>query len=130
MRGVLIFGGLLCTSTALAYDAAPAHSFAKPTANGKYVLVMLHRHGLQADVALKKKYASSGLYPANDPTKPVWICDWLAGWERNVFASDDGIFAVRVLDHDPGLRHWLLSNEDRKIPPKQPGWDGEAALII
>ena len=59
MRGALIFGGLLFTSTALAYDAAPPHSFAKPTANGKYVLVMLHRLDGPRDTALKKKYGGA-----------------------------------------------------------------------
>lgn len=130
MRRALAFVLLLVASPAFAYDAAPPHSFAKPTADGKYVLVMLHGLGGARDVELKKKYAASGLYPADDPTKTVWTCDWKANWETNVFASADGVFVVRVLDRDPGTRHWLLSNEERKVPPKKAGWDDEAALLI
>jgi hypothetical protein len=128
MRRALVLVGLLVAAPAFAYEAVPLRSFAKPTANRKYVLVMLL--GGPRDVELKKKYAASGLYPADDPTKPVWTCDWTANWERNVFASDDGVYAVRVLDRDPGGRTWALMDEERPIPPKKPGWDTEAALLV
>src|SRR5262245_15738463 len=122
MRGVLILGGLLLAGPAFAYTSAPPHSFAKPTANGKYVLVMLHSLERPADKGLKERYGCSGLYPTDDPTKPAWHCEWRAVWERNVFASDDGIYAVRVLDSEPGLRAWLLQH-DHLIDPKRPGWE-------
>jgi hypothetical protein len=120
---------LVLSSPALGYEAVPAHSFAKPTANGKHVLVMLQQHALPGDKALKEKYGRSGLYPVGDPTKPAWTCDWVAMWDRNVFASDDGVFAVRVVDTDPAGRHWVLSYE-KKIPPKKPGWADDPALLI
>jgi hypothetical protein len=130
MRGVLVLGGLLlCTAPALGYSAAPPHSFAKPTANGKFVLVMLHDWERPAEKGLNAKYGRSGLYPIDDPTKPVWTCDWRADWERNVFASDDGTFAVRVPDHDPGLRRWVLSYQ-KSIPEKPAGWEDGPVLFV
>jgi hypothetical protein len=129
MRRALVLCGLLFASPVFAYDPVPPQSFAKPTANGKFVLVMLHPFEGGAKKGLKEKYAQSGLYPADDPTKPVWTCDWKANWERNVFVSNDGIFAVRVPDGDPGLRTWLLMN-DHKVPPKPSGWEDAPALFI
>lgn len=128
MRGILVLCGVLIASTALAYDAAPPHSYTKPTANGKHVLVILHKWDAP-NKKLQEKYERSGLYPANDSTKPAWTCDWRADWESNVFASDDGIFALRVPDGEPGLRHWLLSTE-RPIPSRKPGWQDAPALYI
>lgn len=52
-----------------------------------------------------------------------------SGVERNVFASDDGTFAVRVPDLDPGLRSWVLSYQ-KDIPPKAAGWDDAPALFV
>lgn len=131
MRGVLIFGGVLLATPAFAYDAPPPHSFAKPTANGKYVLVMLQPHDLPGDKGLKAKYGHSGLYPVGDSTKPMWTTEvWKADWDRNVFASDDGVFALRVQDLDPGLRRWLLGVDANRIPPKKAGWEDEPALTI
>jgi hypothetical protein len=132
MRALLVLcGGLFLAAPAFAYSAAPPHSFTKPTANGKYVLVMLQQHELPGDKGLKEKYGRSGLFPADDPTKPLWVCEgWNAQWDRNVFASDDGIFALRVNDLDPGLRHWLLGIDNHRIPPKNAGWENEPALII
>ena len=129
MRRALVLAGLLVSAPALAYEAPPPHSFAQPTASGKRVLVMLHPLDGPKDKELKKKYSASGLYPADDPTKPVWTCDWLAEREGNAFASDDGVFAVRVPDLDPGLRHWVLSYQ-KSIPPKKAGWEDGPALFI
>ncbi|MCI0703525.1 MAG: hypothetical protein L0241_20790 [Planctomycetia bacterium] len=128
MRGLLVFGGILLATPAFGYSAAPPHSFAKPTANGKYVLVMLQKWDRPAE-PLSKKYALSGLYPKDDPANPVWTCDWSANWERNVFASNDGVFVVRVPDSEPGLRSWLLQH-DRPVPPKRAGWENEPAVMI
>lgn len=130
MRGVLVLGGLLFgAASAFGYSEAPPHSFAKPTANGKFVLVMLHSFERPADKGLNEKYGKSGLYPVNDPTKPLWTCDWSARSERDVFVSDDGAFAVRVPDGNPGLRRWVLSYQ-KEIPEKKAGWDNEAVLHI
>jgi hypothetical protein len=129
MRAVLVLGGLLLAAPAFGYTAAPPHSFAKPTPGGKFVLVMLHQWDGPPGKELSKKYGRSGLYPADDLTKPAWTCDWRADWEHNVFASDDGVFAVRVPNSEPGLRRWLLSN-DRQVEPKKPGWEDAPALHI
>lgn len=129
MRRGLVLCGLLFASPAFAYDPVPVQSFAKPTANGKFVLVVLHPFGGGAKKGLKEKYAQSGLYPADDPAKPIWTCDWKADRERNVFVSDDGVFAVRVPDGDPGMRTWVLSYR-KQIPPKPVGWEDTPALFI
>jgi len=129
MRSVLVLGGVLWTSLAFAYDPAPVMSFAKPTPGGKYVLVMLHSFEGATGKGLKEKYGRSGLYPAGDPTKPLWLCDWKADRDWNVFVSDDGVFAVRVPDGEPGLRRWLLQH-DKPVPPRAAGWDNAPALFI
>jgi hypothetical protein len=129
MRGVLVLGGVLLALPVSAYDAVPAQSFAKPVPGGKFVLVMLQPSDFPRDKELRKKYARSGLYPVGDPAKPVWTCDWVAQWERNVFASEDGVFAVRVPDLDPGLRSWVLSYKET-IPAKTLGWEDDPALWI
>jgi hypothetical protein len=129
MRGVLVLSGVLIAAPAFAYEAVPVMSYAKPTANGKYVLVMLHPfEGARKE--LKEKYGRSGLYSADDPTKPIWTCDWAADREYKVFASNDGVFAVRTPDGDPGYRHWRLMDEERPIPPKPAGWENTPALHI
>lgn len=129
MRVVLVLIAVVVTAPAFAYDAPPVQSFAKPTADGKHVLVMLHPFERGVGIGLNKKYARSGLYPVADPTTPVWTCDWSASDRSYVFASDDGIYAVRVPDSDPGLRRWLLSTE-RPIPPKPAGWEDAPALLV
>jgi hypothetical protein len=129
MRAVLVLGGVLLAAPVFAYTAVPITSFAKPTPSGKYVLVMLHSFGGGAGKNLKEKYGRSGLYPRDDPKNPVWTCEWKAERERNVFASDDGIFAVHVPDGDPGERTWQLMN-DKPIPSKRAGWESEPALVI
>ncbi len=130
MRGALVLGGLLFgTASALGYSEAPPHSFAKPSANGKFVLVMLHNFERPSDKGLREKYGKSGLYPVGDPTKPLWTCDRSARSERDVFVSDDGAFAVRVPDGNPGLRRWVLSYE-KEIPEKRAGWEDAPALHI
>ena len=129
MRGLLILCGMFLAVPAFGYSSVPPHSFAKPTPGGKYVLVMLHSLERPAEKGLKEQYGRSGLYPVADPTKPAWTCDWRADWERNVFVSDDGVFAVRVPDGEPGLRSWLLQN-DRLVDPRKPGWEDGPALIV
>jgi hypothetical protein len=129
MRAAYVLAGVMFANPAFAYDAAPAHSFTKPTVGGKYVLVMLLPHERPAEKGLKEKYGRSGLYPLADPTKPAWNCEWTAEWDRNVFASDDGAFAVRIPDGEPGLRHWLLMSE-RPVPPRPAGWEDAPALFI
>lgn len=135
MRRVLVFIGLLLVSApAFGYEAPIIHSFTKPTANGKYLLVMLHQHDVVPPKgvkmrSLKDTYGKSGLYPVNDATKPVWTCDWTANRESYVFVSDDTQFAVRVSDRDPGGRTWALMSE-KPIPAKKAGWDDEPALMI
>jgi hypothetical protein len=129
MRGALVLVGVLWSSVAFGYDAVPVMSFAKPTADGKYVLVMLHPGDFARSQELKEKYSRSGLYPVDDPTKPVWLCDWKAEREWNVFVSDDGVYAVRVPDGEPGLRRWLLKQE-KPVPPRAAGWEDAPAVFI
>lgn len=129
MRGVLVLSGVLWSSAAFAYDAVPVMSFSKPTANGKYVLVMLHPGDFPRSKELKEKYGRSGLYPANDPKNPVWLCEWSAERDWMVSVSDDGVYAVRIPNGDPGLRHWLLSTE-RLIPARAADWDTAPALFL
>jgi hypothetical protein len=129
MRSALVLGGILFATPCFADEAIPVMSFAKPTSSGKYVLVMPHSFEGATGKGLKEKYGRSGLYPTNDPTKPVWTCEWKADRPENVFTSADGVFAVRAPDGDPGGRHWRLMNDER-VPPKRVGWEGEPALVI
>src|SRR5262245_18350674 len=129
MRAVLVLTGALFASSALAYEAVTVMSFAKPTADGKHVLVMLRSFEGAAGKGLKEKYGRPGRYPINDPKKPVWTCEWQVDREYNVFASTDGILALRVPDGEPGLRDWHLMN-DEPIPPKPAGWEDAPALFI
>jgi hypothetical protein len=129
MRGVLVLTGLLLSCPAFAYESVPVMSFAKPTANGKYVLVMLHPFDGAGGKGLREKYGGSGLFAAGGPKKMVWACDWKADREYNVFVSDDGVFALRVPDGEPGLRHWHLMN-DKPVPARAAGWEDAPALFI
>jgi len=136
MRGFLVFAGVLLTAPAFGESPPEVRSFAKPTPGGKYVLVMLEkRAGWEKETektALEQKYARSGLYPKDDPTKPLWPCEWHANWAWNVFASDDGIYAVRVPDTRDVSRYfnWMLRKYDKPISPKRAGWENEPALLI
>jgi hypothetical protein len=130
MRGVVALAlAVAFAPLAFGYSAPAPHSFAKPTAGGKFVLVMLQPQGGAGDKQLKEKYGRSGLYPSGESTKSTWVCDWRADWERSVFASDDGAFALRVPDGDPGLRRWVLSYE-KSIPAKQAGWEDAPVLFV
>ena len=63
------------------YSAAPPESFAKATADGKHVLVMLQPKpggDLREPNPVGKKYAASGLYPRGYDKTPRWTCDWSA----------------------------------------------------
>jgi hypothetical protein len=129
VRGSLVLGGFLVAAPALAYTAPPVTSFAKPTGDGRHVLVMLHTGPGGRGTDLNARYARSGLYPADDPTTPRWVCNWTSARERGVFASDDGVYAVRVPDGDPGLRRWLLQSE-ALIPARAANWDEATAMFI
>ena len=129
MRSALV-GVLLLTAPAFAYDAAPPQSFARPVAGGKFVLVMLQPPGRDFKDDLRTKYSRSGLYPANDPTKPVWTCDWHTDYAANVAVSADGEWAVRVPDVETGLRHWLIGIENRPVPKPAGGWREQPLSLI
>jgi hypothetical protein len=148
MRGAFVLCGLLfCAASASGYSAAPPRSFVKPTANGKYVLVMLHplRDEAKKEVRMIKSleelkepkdieqvFPQSGLYSTkldSVPLKPLWTCDWRVAWGRNMSVSDDGEFVVRVADRDPGLRRWVLSYQ-KELPEKNEGWDDAPAMHI
>ncbi len=90
-----VCAALLCTPL-LAYKPAPVREldFAKPTPDGKFLLVMLRTR----DTELTKTYPQPGLYPVDDPGKPVWTLDWSAKWETSVFASGDRLFAGIVAE--------------------------------
>lgn len=123
---------LACGSAGFAYSPVPLSSYVKPTPNGKFVLVML----LPADAGnerneARKRYTQSGLYTADDPTSPVWACDWRADHKENVTVSEDGVFAVRVADTDAGGKTWRkLSLPDYKAPPKRAGVGNEPAVWV
>ena len=127
MRSLLALG--LLAAPAVAYEAAPPQSYAKPVGN-KYVLVMLQPEGRDFKDDLRRKYGRSGLYPADDPVKPLWTCDWHAEYERNVAVSADGEWAVRVPDVETGLRHWLLGIEKRPVPKPNEGWPAQPAVFV
>lgn len=148
MRGILVLGGLLFSAAcAFGYSAVPPRSFIKSSANGKFVLVMLHplRDEAKKELRMVKSleelkepkdieqvFPHSGLYSTkldSVPLKPLWTCDWRVAWGRNMMVSDDGKFVVRVADIDPGLRRWVLSYQ-KEIPEKKAGWDEAPALHI
>jgi hypothetical protein len=90
----------------LGYTAAPARSFAKLTADGRFVFVMLTpnfdaNHAPAEEKDLRRKYATGGMY-ANDGTgRRLWAVDW---YGDNVHPASDGVHVARV--HD--IRgHWL-----------------------
>jgi hypothetical protein len=94
------FALLSCTSSALAYTEAPPKSYAKPTADGRFILVMLlpdqeDKYASDEEKALRKKYIRSGLYPKDDPTAPLWTANW---YGRTVHASTDGVYAISIND--------------------------------
>lgn len=124
MRSALV-GVLLFPAVAIAYSAAPPQSYVKPIPGGKFVLVMITPHeSKEHPSVVARRYARSGLYPAEETTNPVWVCDWCAEYQNNVTVSADGEWAVRVLDVEQGLRRWLLGDDDNKPQkPHQPGWE-------
>lgn len=130
MRTMLMLCGLALSAPAVAYDAAPPQSYAKPVGGGKFVLVMLQPEGHDFKPDLRKKYGKSGLYPADAPARPLWTCDWHAEYEANVAVSADGEWAVRVPDVETGLRHWLLGIENRPVPKPGAGWPNQPAVFV
>jgi hypothetical protein len=102
---------ILCP-TALGYTEAPAQSFAKPTADGRFVFVMLTpgfdaQHATAEEKELRRKYPIGGLY-ANDGTgRLLWAVDWYCD---NVHPVSDGVHVARV--HD--IRGYWLGGEPRR----------------
>jgi hypothetical protein len=99
-------------SAVLAYTEAPAQSFTKPTADGRFVFVMLTpdfdaQHATAEEKALRRKYPTGGLY-ANDGTgRRLWAVDW---YGDNVHPVSDGAHVARV--HD--IRGYWLGGESRR----------------
>jgi hypothetical protein len=90
----------------LAYTAAPARSFAKVTADGRFVFVMLTPHfdGQSAtpeEKELRRKYPKGGLYANDGKRRCLWAVDWYAD---TVYPASDGIHVVRVYPH---RGYWL-----------------------
>ncbi len=118
------------TSTAFGYEPPVARSYAKPTADGRHVLVMLVPKSIRnvPDDDLRKKYGKSGLYPADDPAHPVWTCDWYAQFEASVGVSNDGVYAVRVVERK---RNWRqITDPKYRVPPRPPGVDEWPAVVV
>src|SRR5262249_55723790 len=91
---------------ALGYDAPPARSFAKPTADGRFVLVMLtpsydEKHATPQEKALRRQYPTGGLYTKDDLPRRLWAVSW---YGDNVHPASDGVHVARVNDV-PGA--WL-----------------------
>lgn len=61
--------------------------YTRAVAGGKYTFVMLAPKGSHADARTRRKYHSSGLYPAKS-TKPLWAVDWNCHSEGAVVSSD------------------------------------------
>jgi len=130
MRSASVVAVVLLAVPAFAYDAPPLQSYSKPVADGKFVLVMLRPGKNDFKPDLRAKYGKSGLYPADDPTKPLWTCDWCADYHQNVVVTADGEWAVRVADTETGLRHWLLGIEGRAVPKPGDVWQDRPAVMI
>lgn len=138
--GLLGLLGLAVGQLAFGYSAAPPQSFAKATADGKHMLVMLRPKpagDLRTPNLVESKFDRSGLYPIkppgdNTPAEPVWTCDWSADWERNVLVANDAAHVVRVPDVETGLRHWLLNTEGTRanIPPKPADLATRSAVFL
>jgi hypothetical protein len=107
MRCLLVVSGLLLAGSAFAYKPLPVkeRDFAKPTPDGKFLLVMLRTR----DTELAKKYPQPGLYPVDNPRNPVWTLDWSAEYETSVFASGDRSNAGHVVWGDPVKQRWLYA---------------------
>lgn len=123
---------LLACGSAFGYSPMPLSSYVKPTLNGKFVLVVLLPNDAgNTQNEARKQYTQSGLYKAEDPTHPVWTCDWHADHKQNVSISNDGVFAVRVADRDSGGKTWRkMSAPDSKSPPKRAGLENETAVWV
>jgi hypothetical protein len=140
MRAILVLVGLSLGQFAFGYSAAPPQSFAKATADGKHMLVMLRSKPAgdsRTPNLIESKYDRSGLYPVpkpgdKTPPVPVWACDWSADWPRDVLAANDAIHAVRVPDSDPGYRHWVLGIQNKRdgFPPKPANLESQPAVFL
>ncbi len=65
-------------------------------------------NGIQT--ALRQKYAASGLYRADDATKPLWTADW---YDYEAHTANDGVHLVRVHGENDQWRHYPNA---RKLP--------------
>lgn len=129
MRSALV-GVLLLSVPAFAYKPPPERNwdFEKSSPDGKFVLVTLRTR----DTDLATKYARSGLYPADNPTKSVWTIDWPAKDKQSIFASGDALFAGRVLEERgmPGQRDYELAQLNPRVPPPPDGLEKMSVLFI
>ena len=104
----LVVLSLCCAApqAVIASLSGPPPSFTIPTADGEHIFVMLSFVPIAedqgndctlpdgAEVKLRDRYASSGLYPL-DSFVPLWTVNWY-GEEGMVHLSDDGRYTVRV----------------------------------
>lgn len=113
-----------------AYEAIPARSFTKPTGDGKHLFVMIVPKAVR-DIPnddLRAKYGKSGLYPKDDPTAPVWACEWYTQYESAVAVSNDAAFVVRVPDRK--INWQQRAGGSYRIPKRPPGVEGLAAVTV
>lgn len=94
--------------------AALPHSYATPSANGKFVFVMLapveaDREGITLGAEeraearrVRAKYPASGMYLNDGATTPLWTVDW---YHHSVLVASDGVHLVRF---DP----WVSDRSD------------------
>ncbi|QEL13994.1 hypothetical protein [Limnoglobus roseus] len=111
----------------LALLAAPAFANEKPIAypvpaefpspNKEFVFVLIppksddpSRKENSIQAALRQKYAASGLYRADDATKPLWTVDW---YDYEAHPANDGVHVVRIHGENDQWRHYPNA---RKLP--------------
>lgn len=130
MRTLTVLACIALSTPAPGYEPPVARSYTKPTADGRHLLVMLVPKSIRPgpDDDLQKRYGKSGLYPADDPARPLWACDWYAQYENSVAASNDGVYAVRVIERK---RNWRqITDPKYRVPPRPPGVGEWAAVVV
>lgn len=96
---------LVMTSAVFADHLAMPHSYATPSADGKFLFVMiapieserdgrdLNDRDRQEAQRIRAKYPVSGMYPNDGSTKALWTVDWHS---YSVLVPSDGSYLVRL----------------------------------
>lgn len=110
---------LLASGSAFANEKPIAYPVPSEFAsrNGAYLLALIppksddpNRKENAVHARLRQKYATGGLYRADDLSKPIWPVDW---FDYEAIPSDDGKHLVRIHGENDQWRHYKT---DRRLP--------------